>query len=130
MGFQGPKKLHAFSKEQIENELEYIFHFSDLKSKKWTNKRFYNTFEELLREVDPRFKMTAKIKLEPMGKRSDGTPKPPRLLIADGDEGQIMALFCVSIFERLLVRKWKKRTIKGRSGREAINDVISYLRPS
>ena len=64
--------------------------FSNLKAKKWTAKRFHDTFARLLRTVDPQSKLKGKIRLEPMGQISDGSPKPPRLLIADGDEGQVI----------------------------------------
>ncbi|CAE7383437.1 unnamed protein product, partial [Symbiodinium necroappetens] len=126
----GNKKYYVFSKEQIDEEMEKVFHLSQFGSKKWTDKRFENTFNHLLHQVDPRFKTKAKIKLEPMGRKPDGSVKPPRLLIADGDHGQIMSLLVIAIFERLLFKKYHTRSIKGRSRHKALQDVADYLRPS
>ncbi|CAE7911198.1 unnamed protein product, partial [Symbiodinium necroappetens] len=123
------RKYHVFAKEQIDAEMEGMFHLSQFKSKKWTHERFENTFNQLLRQVDPKYRTKAKIKLEPMGTKPDGSAKPPRLLIADGDHGQIMSLLTISIFERLLFKKFHNRSIKGRSRRKALQDVVSYLRP-
>lgn len=130
MGYGGKKCHHVFSADQIHMEMEHIFHLSQLKSKKWSETRFQNTFTQLLRKVDPKFNLSAKIKLENMGTRPDGSPKPPRLLIADGDYGQVMSLLTVAVFERLLFRKYKQRSIKGRARRQALQEVANYLRPS
>ena len=130
MGYKGNRKYHVFSKEQIDAEIVSIFHVPQFASKKWTQKRFENMFNHLLKQVDPRFKSKAKIKLEAMGCKPDGSPKPPRLLIADGDEGQIMSLLDIAIFEKLLFRKFHSRSIKGRSRRQVLQDVVEYLRPS
>ena len=51
----------------------------------------------LLCSVDPKCK-TSKAWARNL---PDGSPKPPCLLIVDGDEGQVMALFASAIFERL-----------------------------
>ena len=123
-------KYHVFAKEQMDAEMEGMFHLSQFKSKKWTHERFENTFNQLLRQVDPKYRTKAKIKLEPMGTKPDGSAKPPRLLIADGDHGQNMSLLTISIFERLLFKKYHTRSIKGRSRRKALQDVVSFLRPS
>ncbi|CAE7336059.1 unnamed protein product [Symbiodinium necroappetens] len=130
MGYKGNRKYHVFSKEQIDEVMEDFFHLSRWNSKKWTEQRFENTFNQLLRQVDPRYKTRAKIKLEPMGTRADGSAKPPRLLIADGDHGQIMSLLTIGVFEKLLFKKFYHRSIKGRSRRKALQDVVKYLRPS
>ena len=129
-GYKGNKKYYVSSIEQIDDEMEKVFHFSQFGSKKWTDKRFENTFNHLLHQVDPRFKTKAKIKLEPMGRKPDGSVKPPRLLIADGDHGQIMSLLVIAIFGRLLFKKYHTRSIKGRSRRKAPQDVVDCLRPS
>ena len=72
MGYKGNRKYHVFSKEQMDSEMESLFHLSQYASKKWTQKRFENTFNHLMQSVDPRFKTKAKIELEPMGNKPDG----------------------------------------------------------
>ena len=87
-GHRGNRKLHTFSREQVEKELFELKCFKQLKSKKWDEARFNHGFEKALRQVNPSFKLSAKIKLECMGVKENGQMKPPRLLIADGDVGQ------------------------------------------
>ena len=109
---------------QPEEELFRIPSFEDLKSKKWSEHRFNHAFEKALKQLDPKFK------LEPMGNVSAGRPKPPRLLIADGDMGQVMALWSVAIFARLIFKKYKKRSINGSTRLVALDDAITALEPS
>ena len=102
--------------------MEEIISLGQVKSKKWCESRFNAGFEKLMRQYNPDFKMTAKVKIEPMA-----LGKAPRLLIADGDTGQLMALLGIHIFEELLFRKYHKRSIKHRSRKSALMEVHQYL---
>ena len=66
-----------FSHDQPHQEMECLFRFKEIKTKKWTERGFNSAFKMLLRPVDPTIKMKAKVKLEPMHLRPDGYPKAP-----------------------------------------------------
>jgi hypothetical protein len=66
-------------------------------SKKWSKERFEKSLHNLLQRADPEYKFSASVKAENM---QEG--KAPRLLIADGDDGQFMALIATSCMEDLL----------------------------
>jgi len=97
--------------------------FSDLRSGKWTESRLTNTVEGLCRRIEPTFKLSADIKLEGM---PEG--KAPRMLIADGDEGQVLALLTICCIEDLIKKHLPSKTIKGIGKRQAMQRVASELR--
>lgn len=112
------KARTVFSKEKIAQEMKKI---TDL----WSQQRFENAFEQLLQQYNPTFKLTAKVKVEPMP-----AGKPPRLLIADSDSGQIMALLTIHMMEMMIFNKYKSRSIKKRARKAALHDVVEYLNGS
>jgi len=96
----------------------------DLKSKKWTEKRFETAWEKVLGAVDPEFKFSTAVKLEPM---PEG--KAPRFLIADGDEGQVLALMVISCMEWCYKSHYVNGTIKGKSKSDAMDMIPNILQP-
>ena len=122
MGPHAKPERTVWSRGKISKIMEEIISLGQVKSKKWCESRFNAGFEKLMRQYNPDFKMTAKVKIEPMA-----PGKAPRLLIADGDTGQLMALLGIHIFEELLFRKYHKRSIKHRSRKFALMEVHQYL---
>jgi hypothetical protein len=96
---------------------------ADMRSGKWSEARLENTIYQLCQRVDPTFKLSADVKLEPM---PEG--KAPRMLIADGDQGQVMALMTVCCIEDLIKKHFPKKTIKGLGKQAAIKQVANELR--
>lgn len=96
---------------------------NDLRSGKWAEQRLTKTVEGLCTRIDPKFKLSCDIKLEPM---PEG--KAPRMLIADGDEGQVMALLTICCIEDLIKQHMPKKTIKGLGKRAAMDRLASELR--
>jgi len=92
-------------------------------SKKWSPERATRALRELHQKYAPRYKFDASIKLEP-SKRN----KPPRLLIADGDAGQVMAWVLIGTLEAWLFKRYKHRSIKGLPKTEAMKRVVECLR--
>jgi len=102
---------------------EHVFLDGDLKSGKWTQQRFQNTLEGLCKRVDPTFRLKTDVKLEAM---PEG--KPPRFLIADGDEGQVLALLTICCIEDLTKKFYPQRGIKGLAKVPALERAMSSLR--
>lgn len=96
---------------------------NDLRSGKWAESRLTKTVEGLCARIDPQFKLSCDIKLEPM---PEG--KAPRMLIADGDEGQVMALLTICCIEDLIKKHMPKKTIKGLGKRPAMERLAAELR--
>lgn len=114
---------HApFSSKKILEELYTMVH-EQIKSGKWTSTRLFNAISNICRTIDPTYKMSASVKLEAM---PEG--KAPRLLIADGDEGQVMALLTIACMERLIKKHFPCKGIKGLGKREAIRRVMLSTR--
>lgn len=97
--------------------------FDDLKSGKWSDDRMSRTIESLCARIDPKYRLSCDIKLEPM---PEG--KPPRMLIADGDEGQVLALLTICCIEDLIKKHLPKKTIKGLGKKPAMERVAAELR--
>lgn len=95
----------------------------DLKSGKWAEQRLTKTVEGLCQRIDPKFRLSCDIKLEPM---PEG--KAPRMLIADGDEGQVMSLLTICCIEDLIKKHMPKKTIKGLAKRPAMESIAAELR--
>lgn len=95
----------------------------DMASKKWSTQRVQDGLERLRLTYEPSYVFKGSIKLEA------GKPgKPPRLLVADGDEGQIMAWMVAHIFESLLFTNFKHKSIKGDSKAVAMSRIMRDLR--
>ena len=113
-GVFSPKKIISWWETKV---------FGDLKSKKWTPERLTNNIVGLCQRVDPTFRLTCDVKLEAM---PEG--KPPRMLIADGDEGQVLSLLVVCCMEDRIKAHFPKKTIKGKSKAAAMGMVSQELR--
>jgi len=93
--------------------------YSEIKSKKWTENRVNDAIESLCREIDPTFKLKSACKIETMPE-----DKAPRLLIADEDRGQVMALMTIWVMENLIKKHFPEKGIKGLPKKEAIKRVM------
>jgi len=109
------KNIDAWSAEHPE-----LF---DCKSAKWTDTRFETSVGNLLIDIDPSFKFTGSIKAEAMPRG-----KAPRVLIADGDSGQLMALLTIKCIEDIVFQHFEGKSIKHRSKEAAMQDVVDALR--
>jgi hypothetical protein len=117
------KRCGVFSRDRIQEWAIAHFDLEAIKSGKWSTERFRGSLENLYAQEHPTFSFKADIKYECM---PEG--KAPRMLIADGDEGQLMALAVVKCFEELLFTHFEKKSIKHLAKREAIDRVLAELR--
>jgi len=116
------KRNSPFSAKKVL-DLIHTLVYEEVKSKKWTENRVTDAIERLCREIDPEFKLKAACKLESM---PEG--KAPRLLIADEDRGQVMALMTVYCVEQLIKKHFPEKGIKGLSKKDAIKRVMKACR--
>jgi 8-oxo-dGTP pyrophosphatase MutT (NUDIX family) len=116
------KERLVFGVEQI-TEWWTTHPILDCKSPKWTEERFQRTYEQLLQQVDPTFTFSADVKVEGM---VEG--KAPRLIIADGDKGQVMALMTIKCIEDLIKAHFGAKTVKGLSKQEAMKRVAEQMK--
>lgn len=115
-------QLHD-DKELIDKIVQDKLGIYGWKSKKWTPKRAAKALAELRATYAPRYQFEAGIKLEP-SKRG----KAPRLLVADGDRGQVMAWVLIGVLESWLFKRYRHRSIKGLPKTEAMARVAQSLR--
>jgi len=108
-----------------ENILKWMDanNLTDVKSSKWSDARFCSAIVDLLKTVDPCYDFSAKVKAEPMAEK-----KPPRMLIADGDKGQVMSLLVVKCIEDLTFSVYEGRSIKHAAKDVAMTRVAYNLR--
>jgi hypothetical protein len=99
------------------------FDLADIRSKKWSEERLRKAVEVLYATSEPRYQYAASVKAEQM---PEG--KAPRMLIADGDAGQVMALIVISCFESLMYEAYEQLSIKHASRRSAMKRVLNQLR--
>lgn len=112
-----------FSDKNIDNWCAAHPELFDCKSNKWTDKRFETSVANLLTDVAPEYKFTGSIKAESMA-----VGKAPRVLIADGDPGQLMALLTVKCIEDIVFEHFEGKSIKHRSKEAAMQSVVDALR--
>ena len=113
----------VFSTELVQQWATDNLDLEACKSKKWNTARFANALSNLYAQEHPVMHHKADIKLENM---PEG--KAPRMLIADGDEGQLMALAVVKCFEDLLYHHFEARSIKHTAKRAAMTRVVGQLK--
>lgn len=113
-----------FSTERVRTWFERHFDLADMRSKKWSEARFAQAFESLLRQVDPEFQLKTSVKAEHM---AEG--KAPRFLIADGDAGQVMALAAVKCMEELLFDTMESHSIKHAHKAAAMKRILEKMVP-
>jgi hypothetical protein len=116
------KRNAPFSAKKVL-DLIHTLVYEEIKSNKWTEERVRDAIESLCREIDPQFKLKAAVKLEPMPEE-----KAPRLLIADEDRGQVMALMTIYCIETLIKKHFPEKGIKGLSKKDAIKRVMKACR--
>lgn len=115
-------RTQAFGAEKIRKVAGSLL-FTDLKSKKWSESRMEQGLRFLHERYSPEMTFTTSVKLEPMPSN-----KPPRILIADGDAGQIKSWLCIGILERLLFYHFSDSSIKSGSKAEAMGKHEGYMR--
>lgn len=93
------------------------------KSHKWSDKRFQESYEDLIQRVKPRHDHKTQVKVENLP-----LDKAPRLIISDQDKGQLLSLCVIKCIEDLLKKRYRRRNIKGRPKEEAIDDFCKELR--
>lgn len=111
-----------FSKAAVQDWAIKNFDLELIKSGKWSTERFRASLENLYNNLDPQFRPKAAIKLECM---PEG--KAPRMLIADGDDGQLMALASISCFEHILFHHFESKSIKHSGKRDAVFRVMKEM---
>jgi len=116
------KRNSPFSAKKVMDLLHTLV-YEEIKSKKWTEARVTEAIESLCREIDPQFKLKFTVKIESM---PEG--KAPRLLIADEDRGQVMALMTIYCIETLIKKHFPEKGIKGLSKKDAIKRVMKACR--
>jgi hypothetical protein len=116
------RKFAPFSAKKVMDYLHGLI-TEEIRSKKWTEDRITNTIETLCQEIDPSFKLKAACKLEGM---PEG--KAPRLLIADEDRGQVMALLTIHCMEGLQKKHFPEQGIKGLAKKDAVKRVMKACR--
>lgn len=107
-------RTQAFGAEKIRHVAGSVL-FGDLKSKKWSQARVEAGLRFLHERYSPEMTFSVAVKVEPMPHN-----KPPRILIADGDVGQIKSWLCIGILERLLFWHFADNSIKCGSKRDAM----------
>lgn len=118
----GPNGI--FSTDRVRSWFEKHFALEDMKSSKWSQQRFVSTFEKLLTQVDPDFQFKTSVKAEHM---PEG--KAPRFLIADGDEGQVLALAAVKCMEEVLFETMESHSIKHVCKADAMRRLLAHTGP-
>jgi hypothetical protein len=113
----------CFAPYKVRKAFEEMVDFKAMKSGKWSEKRFRDSANQACQTIDPTFRMKAKVKLEPLA-----PGKPPRLIIADGDDGQIMALLVIYHLEKLLYKHFENRSIKHVSRRKAMERIMDQVK--
>jgi len=109
------ERIHAWCTSNFNN-------LADLKSGKWSTERFERSMTQLISQPSPWVKHNLAVKAECM---PEG--KAPRMLIADGDAGQLMGLATVKCFEDLLFTHFEQQSIKHLPKRDAIQRVTDHL---
>jgi len=111
-----------FSEKRIQKWAESFMHMEEIKSGKWSYKRLEDSLNNLFTQAYPEIKLKCAVKLEPM---PEG--KAPRLLIADGDDGQLMAMIVVRCLEDLLFEWFEDKSIKHCAKRKAVRRCVKEL---
>lgn len=113
----------VFSKTKVQEWAVRHFDLETCKSGKWSIQRFRSSLENLYARERPTYSLKTDIKYECM---PEG--KAPRFLIADGDEGQLMALAVVRCFEDIMFEHFESKSIKHTDKRTAVDRAVRELR--
>lgn len=124
----------VFSEKRIRKWCEEHLHIEGMQSGKWSLERLRNALEQLYSKTfEPdmadedlddlcQFQFKAALKAEDM---PEG--KAPRMLIADGDSGTLMALIVIKCFEDLLFDWFEDKSIKHLSKKKAMERIFKVL---
>lgn len=93
------------------------------KSGKWTNTRWQNAEGDVVTATVLKYQHKYSIKAEGMKHN-----KPPRLLIADGDAGQVMGCYAMACMEAIIKKHFPNCHVKGRAKKQAMNEIFKHLR--
>lgn len=119
---KGKSSLAWCSEAKVQKWAENNFDLSLIKSGKWSHERFEGAVKNLLTRANPEMEFKLAVKAEPMP-----YTKAPRMLIADGDSGQLMGLAVVRCFEDLLFEQFESQSIKHCAKRDAIKRIVGQL---
>lgn len=123
VGVHVRKLMHiVFTRKAVEKALEACGILDVMKSAKWTDQRLHNAVINANIMVSETFPISISIKNEGMN-----PDKAPRMIIADGDVGQICALALTTIFEYVLFHHFESRCIKHASKQDAMDRVLGEL---
>lgn len=117
------KRRGVWTKERIQQWATDHFDMEAIKSGKWSSERFRASLENLYSKESPSFRFKANIKAECM---PEG--KAPRMLIADGDDGCLMALAVVRCFDDIMFDHFENKSIKHLAKRDAVGRAVSELK--
>lgn len=118
-------KTGIFSEDRVRDWARNHPVMSELVSSKWAPARVTDAMRQLEAEARPlRDLVGFSIKLEAL----PCAGKPPRLLIADGDVGQLCALLSIHCFETLLFDAFHAHSVKHKAPDEALERALKDLR--
>lgn len=120
------KEVAPFSEEKVKRWFAEHVHadLTGMASGKWSQERVDQALDGLYTtRTAARFRLKGAVKLEPMP-----PGKPPRFLIADGDEGQLMAIYTIACFEDLMFEWFINRCIKHVDKKTGVQRVASALK--
>ena len=112
----------TFTKKAVEKAMEHTGMLELMKSAKWSDKRFEEALLSASCSIAETFPLKVSIKNEPVS-----SEKAPRMIIADGDVGQVMALAVTNVFEYILFEKFQEKNIKHASKQDAMERVLGNL---
>jgi len=118
-------KTGIFSTAKVQEWLFDVFDIKDLMSGKWSAERKAAVEKQANEKLEHVYKLECKVKLE---QYEPG--KPPRLIVIDGDIGQLYALLCIKCLEALLFAPdaLEIHSIKHKPTRVAIADLLHLMR--
>ena len=116
-----PRKIHDWAVEHLTG---LMTDGENIRSSKWTKTRYQNAVRQLMYRLEVKYDLQTMVKAEQM---PEG--KAPRLIVNDGDLGQIMALPVIACFEHLLFAHMEERSVKHADKRAAI-ERCQYINES
>ena len=114
-----PRKIHDWAVEHLTG---LMTDGENIRSSKWTKTRYQNAVRQLMDRLEVKYDLQTMVKAEQM---PEG--KAPRLIVNDGDLGQIMALPVIACFEHLLFAHMEERSVKHADKRAAIERCVNTL---
>jgi len=114
---------HIITERRVKEAIEEYVDIGELKSGKWSDARFRQAINKLHEDGIPRMQHSAQVKIETICKG-----KAPRMLVADGDTGQIMALAVIGILEKVVFKCYRDYSIKGRAKTEVMDELCRNSR--